>query len=72
MPENVSPETRAAVERIHAQHSTGPITDAAKKQLSLNAPRPGLSRQVVVPPTDDLEAHASFVQKSGAPVPLTP
>lgn len=63
MPENISPETRAAINRINAQHSTGPKTDAGKKQSSLNATRHGLTGQVVVLPTDDLDAYGKFVQK---------
>ena len=52
---------------LNAQHSTGPITPEGKKKSSLNALRHGLTGQVVVMPTEDLEAYqrhvASFVDE---------
>jgi hypothetical protein len=55
----MSPHTtpRAEINRANAQHSTGPKTEAGKKQSSLNALRHGLTGQVVVMPTEDLEAY---------------
>ena len=48
-----TPETN----RENAQHSTGPITPEGKHQSSLNALRHGLTGQVVVMPTEDLDAY---------------
>jgi hypothetical protein len=49
--------TRAEINRANSQHSTGPKTDAGKKQSSLNALRHGLTGQIVVMPTEDLQAY---------------
>jgi hypothetical protein len=48
---------RAEINRANAQHSTGPKTEAGKKQSSLNALRHGLTAQIVVMPTEDPEAY---------------
>jgi len=48
---------RAQINRENAQHSTGPKTEAGKKQSSLNALRHGLTGQIVVMPTEDLHAY---------------
>jgi hypothetical protein len=53
---------RAEINRINAQHSTGPKTEAGKKQSSLNALRHGLTGQVVVMPTEDLQAYELHVK----------
>jgi hypothetical protein len=43
--------------RANAQLSTGPRTPAGKQRSSLNALRHGLTGQIVVMPTEDLEAN---------------
>jgi hypothetical protein len=43
--------------RANAQHSTGPRTPEGKQRSSLNALRHGLTGQIVVMPTEDLEAY---------------
>jgi hypothetical protein len=48
---------RAEINRANAQHSTGPKTEAGKQRSSLNALRHGLTGQIVVMPTEDLEAY---------------
>jgi hypothetical protein len=48
---------RAQINIANAQHSTGSKTDAGKKKSSLNALRHGLTGQIVVMPTEDLEAY---------------
>jgi hypothetical protein len=49
--------SRIETNRANAQHSTGPKTEAGKKQSSLNALRHGLTGQIVVMPTEDLQAY---------------
>ncbi len=49
--------SRAAINRANAQRSTGPRTESGKKASSLNALRHGLTGQIVVMPTEDLEAY---------------
>jgi hypothetical protein len=49
--------SRAEINRANSQYSTGPKTDAGKKQSSLNALRHGLTGQIVVMPTEDLQAY---------------
>jgi hypothetical protein len=56
------PTERAEINRANAQHSTGPKTEAGKKQSSLNALRHGLTGQIVVMPTEDLEAYQLHVK----------
>jgi len=53
---------RAEINKANAQHSTGPKTAAGKKQSSLNALRHGLTGQIVVMPTEDLEAYQSHLK----------
>jgi hypothetical protein len=53
---------RAQINIANAQHSTGPKTDAGKKKSSLNALRHGLTGQIVVMPTEDLEAYQSHLK----------
>jgi hypothetical protein len=53
----MSTPDRAEINRANAQHSTGPKTEAGKKQSSLNALRHGLTGQIVVMPSEDLHAY---------------
>src|SRR3984957_11470628 len=53
---------RAQINIANAQHPTGPKTDAGKKKSSLNALRHGLTGQIVVMPTEDLEAYQSHLK----------
>jgi hypothetical protein len=53
----MSTPNRAEINRENAQHSTGPKTAEGKKQSSLNALRHGLTGQIVVMPTEDLQAY---------------
>jgi hypothetical protein len=53
---------RTKINRANAQHSTGPKTEAGKKQSSLNALRHGLTGQIVVMPTEDLQAYQSHLK----------
>jgi hypothetical protein len=48
---------RAQINRANAQHSTGPKTEAGKQRSCLNALRHGLTGQIVVMPTEDLQAY---------------
>ena len=50
---------QAAINRAHAQHSTGPRTEAGKHRSSLNALTHGLTAKSVVVPT---EAEAQYQQ----------
>ena len=50
-------ETRTEINRENAQHSTGPKTEAGKQRSSMNALRHGLTGQVVVMPSEDLQAY---------------
>ena len=52
---------RIEVNRLNAQHSTGPKTEAGKQRSSLNALRHGLTGQIVVMPTEDLQAYQSHL-----------
>jgi hypothetical protein len=58
---------QAEINEANAQHSTGPKTADGKKRSSLNALRHGLTGQLVVMPTEDLEAYqrhlASFTDE---------
>ena len=49
--------SRTEINRNNAQHSTGPKTEAGKQRSSLNALRHGLTGQIVVMPTEDLQAY---------------
>jgi DNA repair ATPase RecN len=53
---------RIKINRANSQHSTGPKTPEGKKQSSLNALRHGLTGQIVVMPTEDLEAYRSHLK----------
>jgi hypothetical protein len=53
---------RIDINRANAQHSTGPKTEAGKKQSSLNALRHGLTGQIVVMPTEDLQAYQQHLE----------
>ena len=57
----MSTPSRIEINRANAQHSTGPKTEAGKKQSSLNALRHGLTGQIVVMPTEDLQAYQSHL-----------
>jgi cysteinyl-tRNA synthetase len=57
----MSTPSRIEINRANSQHSTGPKTEAGKKQSSLNALRHGLTGQIVVMPTEDLEAYQSHL-----------
>jgi len=54
--------SRIETNRANAQHSTGPKTEAGKKQSSLNALRHGLTGQIVVMPTEDLQAYQAHLK----------
>jgi len=58
----MSKRNRAAINKANAQHSTGPRTEAGKQRSSLNALRHGLTGQLVVLPTEDLEAYRSHLK----------
>ena len=49
--------TRTEINRANAQHSTGPKTAAGKQRSSLNALRHGLTGQLIVMPTEDLDQY---------------
>jgi hypothetical protein len=53
---------RVEINRANSQHSTGPKTHAGKKKSSLNALRHGLTGQIVVMPSEDLEAYRSHLK----------
>jgi hypothetical protein len=53
----MSSPNRVEINRANAQHSTGPKTEAGKQRSSLNALRHGLTSQIVVMPTEELEAY---------------
>jgi hypothetical protein len=53
---------RSEINRANAQHSTGPKTAEGKKQSSLNALRHGLTGQIVVMPTEDLQAYQQHLK----------
>jgi hypothetical protein len=53
---------RIDINRANAQHSTGPKTEAGKKQSSLNALRHGLTGQIVVMPTEDLQIYQQHLK----------
>jgi len=55
-------EARAEINRANSQHSTGPKTPEGKKRISLNALRHGLTGQIVVMPTEDLQAYQRHLQ----------
>jgi hypothetical protein len=53
---------RARINKANAQRSTGPNTAAGKLKSSLNALRHGLTGQIVVMPTEDLDAYQSHLK----------
>jgi hypothetical protein len=53
----MSTPSRIEINRSNAQHSTGPKTAEGKQRSSLNALRHGLTGQIVVMPTEDLDAY---------------
>jgi hypothetical protein len=53
---------RAEINRENAQHSTGPKTEEGKRKSSLNALRHGLTGQIVVMPSEDIEAYQHHVK----------
>jgi hypothetical protein len=57
---------RIEINKANSQHSTGPKTDAGKQRSSLNALRHGLTSQIVVMPTDDLEAYQLHLNRYAA------
>jgi len=58
----MSTPNRAEINRANSQHSTGPKTAAGKQRSSLNALRHGLTGQIVVMPTEDLQAYQSHLE----------
>ncbi len=65
---------RAEINRANAQHSTGPKTEAGKQRSSLNALRHGLTGQIVVMPTEDLQAYQAHLnaQEQPSTIPRAP
>lgn len=53
-------EKQLAANRANAQKSSGPKSQSGKKRSSLNAVRHGLTGQVVVLPSEDMEAFNRF------------
>src|SRR5580700_9259763 len=53
---------RAEINRANSKHSTGPKTAEGKQKSSLNALRHGLTGQIVVMPTEDLEAYQQHLK----------
>jgi hypothetical protein len=53
----MSSPNRAEINRANAQHSTGPKTESGKQRSSQNALRHGLTSQIVVMPTEELEVY---------------
>jgi hypothetical protein len=49
--------SRIDINRANAQHSTGPKTESGKQRSSQNALRHGLTSQIVVMPTEEIEAY---------------
>lgn len=47
----------------NAQHSTGPRTEAGKKRSSLNALRHGLTSQIIVLASEDLDAYKAMTSE---------
>ena len=58
----MTPTSRAQINQANAQHSTGPKTEAGKHRSSLNALRHGLTGQIIVLPSDDLEAYQRHIK----------
>jgi hypothetical protein len=58
----MSTTQRARINQANAQHSTGPKSVEGKRKSSLNALRHGLTGQIVVMPTEDLEAYQRHLE----------
>ena len=58
----MSSPNRSEINRENARHSTGPQTEAGKKKASLNALRHGLTSQLVVMPSEDMQAYKTHLQ----------
>jgi hypothetical protein len=58
----MSTPSRIEINRANSQLSTGPKTPAGKQRSSLNALRHGLTGQIVVMPTEDLQAYQLHLQ----------
>jgi hypothetical protein len=56
----------AEINRANAQHSTGPVTELGKQKSSLNALRHGLTSQLVVLPSEDLETYKTHMRNCTA------
>jgi len=54
--------TRAQINKANAQYSTGPRTESGKLRSSLNALRHGLTGQLVVMPTEDLQTYQAHLK----------
>jgi hypothetical protein len=57
---NLTPATRAEINRENASRSTGPVTAEGKRRASLNALRHGLTGHTVVLPEDDLATYQAM------------
>jgi hypothetical protein len=53
---------RAEINRANSQHSTGPKSVEGKRKSSVNALRHGLTGQIVVMPTEDLQAYQRHLE----------
>ncbi len=58
----MSTPNRAEINQANAQHSTGPKSVEGKRKSSLNALRHGLTGQIVVMPTEDLQAYQRHLE----------
>jgi hypothetical protein len=58
----MSTPNRTLINQANAQHSTGPKSAEGKKQSSLNALSHGLTSQIVVMPTEDLQAYQRHLE----------
>jgi hypothetical protein len=58
----MSTPNRAFINQANAQHSTGPKSVEGKRKSSLNALRHGLTGQIVVMPTEDLQAYQRHLE----------
>src|SRR5947209_6188942 len=53
-------QEQIAANRLNAEKSTGPRTEAGQQRSALNALRHGLTGQVVVLPQEDIQAYTAF------------
>ena len=58
----MSTPSRIEINRANAQNSTGPKTAEGKQRSSLNALRHGQTGQIVVMPTEDLQAYQRHLE----------